>query len=232
MGNISKKRQEANKLVDRTQLYTLTEASDLIKKVNLTKFDASVDLHVKLGIDPRKADQALRGTVTLPNGSGKTKTVLVFCKPEKEADAKAAGADYVGLDEYITKIEQGWTDIDVIIATPDVMAIIAKLGRVLGPRNLMPNPKSGTVTPDVAKAVEEVKKGKIAFRVDKFGIVHSSIGRVSFTPAQIKQNAEEFISTLVKMKPSSAKGIYMRSISMASTMSPGINIDTKSISSN
>jgi large subunit ribosomal protein L1 len=232
VGNISKKRQEANKLVDRTQLYTLTEASDLIKKVNLTKFDASVDLHVKLGIDPRKADQALRGTVTLPNGSGKTKTVLVFCKPEKEADAKAAGADYVGLDEYITKIEQGWTDIDVIIATPDVMAIIAKLGRVLGPRNLMPNPKSGTVTPDVAKAVEEVKKGKIAFRVDKFGIVHSSIGRVSFTPAQIKQNAEEFISTLVKMKPSSAKGIYMRSISMASTMSPGINIDTKSISSN
>ncbi len=232
MGNISKKRQEANKLVDRTQLYTLTEASDLIKKVNLTKFDASVDLHVKLGIDPRKADQALRGTVTLPNGSGKTKTVLVFCKPEKEADAKAAGADYVGLDEYITKIEQGWTDIDVIIATPDVMAIIAKLGRVLGPRNLMPNPKSGTVTPDVAKAVEEVKKGKIAFRVDKFGIVHSSIGRVSFTPDQIKQNAEEFISTLVKMKPSSAKGIYMRSISMASTMSPGINIDTKSISSN
>ena len=232
MGNISKKRQEAHKLVDRTQLYTLTEASDLIKKVNLTKFDASVDLHVKLGIDPRKADQALRGTVTLPNGSGKTKTVLVFCKPEKEADAKAAGADYVGLDEYITKIEQGWTDIDVIIATPDVMAIIAKLGRVLGPRNLMPNPKSGTVTPDVAKAVEEVKKGKIAFRVDKFGIVHSSIGRVSFTPAQIKQNAEEFISTLVKMKPSSAKGTYMRSISMASTMSPGINIDTKSISSN
>ena len=232
MGNISKKRQEANKLVDRTQLYTLTEASDLIKKVNLTKFDASVDLHVKLGIDPRKADQALRGTVTLPNGSGKTKTVLVFCKPEKEADAKAAGADYVGLDEYITKIEQGWTDIDVIIATPDVMAIIAELGRVLGPRNLMPNPKSGTVTPDVAKAVEEVKKGKIAFRVDKFGIVHSSIGRVSFTPDQIKQNAEEFISTLVKMKPSSAKGVYMRSISMASTMSPGINIDTKSISSN
>jgi len=232
VGNISKKRQEANKLVDRTQLYTLTEASDLIKKVNLTKFDASVDLHVKLGIDPRKADQALRGTVTLPNGSGKTKTVLVFCKPEKEADAKAAGADYVGLDEYITKIEQGWTDIDVIIATPDVMAIIAELGRVLGPRNLMPNPKSGTVTPDVAKAVEEVKKGKIAFRVDKFGIVHSSIGRVSFTPDQIKQNAEEFISTLVKMKPSSAKGVYMRSISMASTMSPGINIDTKSISSN
>jgi large subunit ribosomal protein L1 len=231
MSRITKKRQEVNKLVDSSKLYSIDEASTLVKKVNLTKFDASVDLHIRLGIDPRKADQALRGTVSLPNGSGKTKTVLVFCKPEKEADAKAAGADYVGLDEYISKIEQGWTDIDVIIATPDVMATIAKLGRVLGPRNLMPNPKSGTVTPDVAKAVEEVKKGKIAFRVDKFGIVHSSIGRISFSPEQIKQNAEEFISTLVKMKPSTAKGTYMKSISMASTMSPGINIDTKSVSS-
>lgn len=232
MSRITKKRQEINKLVDNTKLYSIDEASTLVKKVNVTKFDASVDLHIRLGIDPRKADQALRGTVSLPNGSGKSKSVLVFCKPEKEADAKAAGADYVGLEEFITKIEQGWTDVDVIIATPDVMATIAKLGRVLGPRNLMPNPKSGTVTPDVAKAVEEVKKGKIAFRVDKFGIVHSSIGRVSFTPEQIKQNAEEFISTLVKMKPSTAKGTYMKSISMASTMSPGINIDTKSISSN
>lgn len=231
MSRITKKRQEVNKLIDSSKLYSIDEASTLVKKVNLTKFDASVDLHIRLGIDPRKADQALRGTVSLPNGSGKSKTVLVFCKPEKEADAKAAGADYVGLDEYITKIEQGWTDMDVIIATPDVMAIIAKLGRVLGPRNLMPNPKSGTVTPDVAKAVEEVKKGKIAFRVDKFGIVHSSIGRVSFSPEQIKENAEEFISTLVKMKPSTAKGTYMKSISMASTMSPGINIDTKSVSS-
>ena len=231
MSRITKKRQEVNKLLDSSKLYSIDEASTLVKKVNLTKFDASVDLHIRLGIDPRKADQALRGTVSLPNGSGKSKTVLVFCKPEKEADAKAAGADYVGLDEYITKIEQGWTDIDVIIATPDVMAIIAKLGRVLGPRNLMPNPKSGTVTPDVAKAVEEVKKGKIAFRVDNFGIVHSSIGRVSFSPEQIKENAEEFISTLVKMKPSTAKGTYMKSISMASTMSPGINIDTKSVSS-
>ena len=231
MSRITKKRQEVNKLVDSSKLYSIDEASTLVKKVNLTKFDASVDLHIRLGIDPRKADQAIRGTVSLPNGSGKSKTVLVFCKPEKEADAKAAGADYVGLDEYITKIEQGWTDIDVIIATPDVMATIAKLGRVLGPRNLMPNPKSGTVTPDVAKAVEEVKKGKIAFRVDKFGIVHSSIGRISFSPEQIKQNAEEFISTLVKMKPSTAKGTYMKSISMASTMSPGINIDTKSVTS-
>ena len=231
MSPITKKRQEVNKLVDSSKLYSIDEASTLVKKVSVTKFDASVDLHIRLGIDPRKADQALRGTVSLPNGSGKSKSVLVFCKPEKEADAKAAGADYVGLDEYITKIEQGWTDIDVIIATPDVMATIAKLGRVLGPRNLMPNPKSGTVTPDVAKAVEEVKKGKIAFRVDKFGIVHSSIGRISFSPEQIKQNAEEFISTLVKMKPSTAKGTYMKSISMASTMSPGINIDTKSVSS-
>lgn len=231
MSHITKKRQEVNKLVDSSKLYSIDEASTLVKKVSVTKFDASVDLHIRLGIDPRKADQALRGTVSLPNGSGKSKSVLVFCKPEKEADAKAAGADYVGLDEYITKIEQGWTDIDVIIATPDVMATIAKLGRVLGPRNLMPNPKSGTVTPDVAKAVEEVKKGKIAFRVDKFGIVHSSIGRISFSPEQIKQNAEEFISTLVKMKPSTAKGTYMKSISMASTMSPGINIDTKSVSS-
>ncbi|MCE2962950.1 MAG: 50S ribosomal protein L1 [Sphingobacteriales bacterium] len=231
MSRITKKRQEVNKLVDSSKLYSIDEASTLVKKVSVTKFDASVDLHIRLGIDPRKADQALRGTVSLPNGSGKSKSVLVFCKPEKEADAKAAGADYVGLDEYITKIEQGWTDIDVIIATPDVMATIAKLGRVLGPRNLMPNPKSGTVTPDVAKAVEEVKKGKIAFRVDKFGIVHSSIGRISFSPEQIKQNAEEFISTLVKMKPSTAKGTYMKSISMASTMSPGINIDTKSVSS-
>ncbi len=232
MARISKKRQEVNKLVDVKKMYSISEASSLVKQINLTKFDASVDIHIKLGVDPRKADQALRGTVTLPNGSGKTKSVLVFCKPEKEADAKNAGADYVGLEEFITKIEQGWTDVDVIIATPDVMATIAKLGRVLGPRNLMPNPKSGTVTPDVAKAVEEVKKGKIAFRVDKFGIVHSSIGRISFTPEQIKQNAEEFITTIVKMKPSTAKGTYMKSISMASTMSPGINIDTKSISSN
>lgn len=232
MAKIAKKRVEANKMVDRTKLYSIEEASALVKKINLTKFDSSVDLHVRLGIDPRKADQALRGTVSLPNGSGKTKSVLVFCKPEKEADAKAAGADYVGLEEYITKIEQGWTDVDVIIATPDVMATIARLGRVLGPRNLMPNPKSGTVTPDVGKAVEEVKKGKIAFRVDKFGIVHSSIGRISFSPEQIQQNAEEFLSTLVKMKPSTAKGTYMKSVSMASTMSPGINIDTKSLGSN
>jgi large subunit ribosomal protein L1 len=230
VAKVNKKRSQVNQLLDKNKAYSLEEASQLVKQINTTKFDASVDLHVRLGVDPRKADQALRGTVSLPNGSGKTKTVLVFCKPEKEAEAKAAGADYVGLEEFITKIEQGWTDIDVIISTPDVMAMIAKLGRVLGPRNLMPNPKSGTVTTDVGKAVEEVKKGKISFRVDKFGIVHSSIGRISFTPDQIKQNAEEFLQTLVKMKPSSAKGVYMKSISMATTMSPGLNIDTKTIS--
>jgi large subunit ribosomal protein L1 len=226
---ITKKRKEVNSKVDADKLYSLDEASKLIKEVNTAKFNASVDLHVKLGIDPRKADQAIRGTVSLPNGTGKSKTVLVFCKPEKVDEALKAGADYAGLDEYIQKVEGGWTDIDVIVATPDVMATIAKLGRVLGPRNLMPNPKSGTVTPEVGKAVEEVKKGKIAFRVDKFGIIHSSIGRISFTPEQIKQNAEEFLQTLQKMKPSSAKGIYMKSISMASSMSPGIKIETKSI---
>ncbi len=229
MKGITKKRKEVNSKVDADKLYSLDEASKLIKEVNTAKFNASVDLHVKLGIDPRKADQAIRGTVSLPNGTGKSKTVLVFCKPEKVDEALKAGADYAGLDEYIQKVEGGWTDIDVIVATPDVMATIAKLGRVLGPRNLMPNPKSGTVTPEVGKAVEEVKKGKIAFRVDKFGIIHSSIGRISFTPEQIKQNAEEFLQTLQKMKPSSAKGIYMKSISMASSMSPGIKIETKSI---
>jgi len=226
---LTKKRKSVNSKVDADKLYSLEEASKLIKEVNTAKFNASVDLHVKLGIDPRKADQAIRGTVSLPNGTGKSKTVLVFCKPEKVDEAKAAGADYAGLEEYIQKVEGGWTDIDVIVATPDVMATIAKLGRVLGPRNLMPNPKSGTVTPEVGKAVEEVKKGKIAFRVDKFGIIHSSIGRISFTPEQIKQNAEEFLNTLNKMKPSSAKGVYMKSISMASSMSPGIKIETKSI---
>lgn len=229
MKGITKKRKEVNSKVDADKLYSLDEASKLIKEVNTAKFNASVDLHVKLGIDPRKADQAIRGTVSLPNGTGKSKTVLVFCKPEKVDEALKAGADYAGLEEYIQKVEGGWTDIDVIVATPDVMATIAKLGRVLGPRNLMPNPKSGTVTPEVGKAVEEVKKGKIAFRVDKFGIIHSSIGRISFTPEQIKQNAEEFLQTLHKMKPSSAKGIYMKSISMASSMSPGIKIETKSI---
>ena len=201
----------------------------LVKEVNTTKFDASVDLHVRLGVDPRKADQALRGTVSLPHGTGKTKKVLVFCTPDRVEEAKAAGADHVGLDDYIQKVTEGWMDIDVIIATPNVMAQLGKVARILGPRGLMPNPKTGTVTVDIASAVSEVKKGKIAFRVDKFGIVHASIGRVSFSPKQLSENAHELVSTLQKMKPSSAKGIYMKTISVASTMSPGIAVDPKSI---
>jgi len=200
----------------------------LVKQVNTTKFDASVDVHVRLGVDPRKADQALRGTVSLPHGTGKTKRVLVFCPPEKVEEAKAAGADYAGLEEFIQKVSDGWMDIDVIIATPNVMAQLGKVARILGPRGLMPNPKTGTVTADVAGAVQEVKKGKIAFRVDKFGIVHSSVGRVSFSPEQLAENAHELVSTLVRMKPSSAKGVYMKTVSVASTMSPGIAVDPKS----
>lgn len=201
----------------------------LVKDVNVAKFDASVDIHVRLGVDPRKPDQALRGTVSLPNGTGKTKRVLVLCTPDKEADAKAAGADHVGLDEYIQKILDGWTDIDVIVATPNVMAQVGRLGRVLGPRNLMPNPKTGTVTMDVKTAVEDVKKGKISFRVDKFGIVHASIGRVSFSPEKLAQNATELLTTLHKMKPTTAKGTYMRTVNVASTMSPGVKVEIKSI---
>lgn len=188
-----------------------------------------MDIHVRLGVDPRKPDQALRGTVSLPNGTGKTKRVLVLCTPDKEADAKAAGADHVGLDEYIQKILDGWTDIDVIVATPNVMAQVGRLGRVLGPRNLMPNPKTGTVTMDVKTAVEDVKKGKISFRVDKFGIVHASIGRVSFSPEKLAQNATELLTTLHKMKPTTAKGTYMRTVNVASTMSPGVKVEIKSI---
>lgn len=229
MGKISKKRAKANEKVDSNKLYTLQEAMTLVKQVNTTKFDASVDVHMRLGIDPRKADQALRGTVTLPNGTGKTKTVLVLCTPDKEEEAKAAGADYVGLDEFIQKISGGWTDVDVIIATPNVMAKVGRIGRTLGPRGLMPNPKTGTVTPNVGKAVTDVKGGKIAYRADKFGIVHNSIGRVSFTPENLAENAEELISTLIRLKPSTAKGIYVKSITIASTMSPGIKIDIKSI---
>jgi large subunit ribosomal protein L1 len=229
MAKVSKKRQAVNSKVDASKLYSLRDASALVKDINTTKFDASVDLHIRLGVDPRKADQALRGTVSLPHGTGKVKRVLVLCTPDKEAEAKAAGADHVGLDEYITKIGQGWTDIDVIIATPSVMAKVGQIGRILGPRGLMPNPKTGTVTLNVGAAVEEVKAGKISFRVDKYGIIHSPIGRVSFTPEKIAENAIELIQTLEKMKPSTAKGIYMKGISMASTMSPGINIDTKSI---
>lgn len=229
MAKVSKKRAAALEKVDADKLYPLSEAMSLVKEVNCTKFDASVDVHVRLGIDPRKADQALRGTVSLPHGTGKTKTVLVLCTPDKEEEAKAAGADYVGLDEYVTKVQGGWTDVDVVIATPNVMAQVGRIGRILGPRGLMPNPKTGTVTPNVGAAVTEVKKGKISFRVDKYGIIHSGIGRVSFSPEQLADNAGELLGTLMKMKPSSAKGIYMKSVTICSTMSPGIKIDTKSI---
>jgi large subunit ribosomal protein L1 len=229
MAKVSKKRKAVNSKVEADKVYSLPEAMALVKQVNIAKFDASVDVHVNLGVDPRKADQALRGTVSLPHGTGKTKRVLVFCTPDKVDEAKAAGADHVGLEDYIQKVSDGWMDIDVIIATPNVMAQLGKVARVLGPRGLMPNPKTGTVTTDVANAVAEVKKGKIAFRVDKAGIIHASIGRVSFTPEQLLDNASELITTLVKMKPSSSKGVYIKSLTVASTMSPGIPVDSKSI---
>lgn len=226
---ITKKRKVANAKVDPNKAYSLKEASALVKEINCTKFDSSVDLHIKLGVDPKKADQAIRGTVSLPHGTGKTKKVLVLCTPDKEEAAKGAGADFVGLDEFITKIEGGWTDVDVIIATPAVMPKIGKLGKVLGPRNLMPNPKTGTVTNDVAAAVNEVKGGKIAFKVDKVGIIHASIGRVSFSAEKIAENSQELINALIKLKPSTAKGTYLKGVSIASTMSPGIMVDTKSV---
>lgn len=226
---LAKKRKAADLKIDKNKFYSLNEASSLVKEVNTTKFDASVDIHVRLGVDPKKADQAIRGTVTLPHGTGKVKKVLVLCTPDKEADATAAGADFVGLDEYVQKIEGGWVDVDVIIATPSVMPKIGKLGKILGPRNLMPNPKTGTVTNDVAAAVNDVKGGKIAYKVDKAGIVHASVGRVSFSPEKLAQNSQELISALVKAKPATAKGTYLKSIFMASTMSPGIQIDTKSL---
>ncbi len=224
---IPKKRKAASAKVDKNKVYSLKDASALVKEVNTTKFDASVDIHVRLGVDPKKADQSIRGTVNLPHGTGKTKRVLVLCTPDKEADAKAAGADFVGLDEYIQKIEGGWVDVDVIVATPSVMPKIGKLGKVLGPRNLMPNPKTGTVTNDVAAAVNEVKGGKIAFKVDKAGIIHASIGRVSFTPEKIVENSQELINAIIRAKPATAKGTYVKSVFMASSMSPGIAIDTK-----
>ena len=226
---LTKKRKAVAGKVDKNKLYSLEVAAALVKEVNTAKFDASVDLHIALGVDPKKADQAIRGTAALPHGTGKTKKVLVLTTADKEDEAKKAGADYVGLDEFVQKIEGGWIDFDVVIATPNVMAKIAKIGKILGPRNLMPNPKSGTVTPEVGKAVEEVKKGKIAFKVDKFGIVHTSVGRVSFSPAQLNENASALLQTLSKMKPATAKGVYFKGISMASTMSPGINVDYKSV---
>ncbi|SFV33441.1 50S ribosomal protein L1 [Thermoflavifilum thermophilum] len=226
---LTKKRKAAEAKIDRAKLYSLAEAASLLKDINTTRFDSSVDMHVRLGVDPKKADQAIRGSVTLPHGTGKTRKVLVLCTPDKEEEAKQAGADYVGLDEYIQKIENGWTDVDVIIATPSVMPKIGKLGKILGPRNLMPNPKTGTVTQDVAAAVKEVKSGKITFKVDKAGIIHASIGRVSFPPEKIVENAHEFIQTILRLKPPTAKGTYLKSISMATTMSPGIKIDPRSV---
>ena len=209
--------------------YKLSEAAALLKEITFTKFDASVDIDVRLGVDPRKANQMVRGVVTLPHGTGKSVRVLVLCTPDKEAEAQAAGADFVGLDEYVEKIKGGWTDVDVIITTPNVMGKVGALGRILGPRGLMPNPKTGTVTMDVAKAVQEVKAGKIDFKVDKYGIIHTSIGKVSFTPEQIVENAQEVMSTIIKLKPSAAKGTYVKSIFLSTTMSPGIEVDPKSV---
>ena len=229
MAKLTKKQKEAHAKVDSAKEYSLEEASNLVKEITFTKFDASVDLDVRLGVDPRKADQMVRGVVALPHGTGKDVRVLVLCTPDKEQEAKDAGADHVGLDDYIKKIEGGWTDIDVIITMPTVMAKVGRLGRVLGPRGLMPNPKAGTVTLDVGKAVNEVKAGKIDFKVDKTGIIHASIGKVSFTPDKIKENATELLSTLSKLKPSSAKGTYFKSISLSSTMSPGIKVDKSSV---
>ena len=229
MSKLTKKQKLALSKIEPGKAYTLAEASAKVKEITLTKFDASVDVDVRLGVDPRKANQMVRGVVTLPHGTGKQVRVLALCTPDKEEEAKAAGADYVGLDEYIEKIRGGWTDSDVIITQPAIMGKIGALGRVLGPRGLMPNPKSGTVTNEVGAAVKEVKSGKIDFKVDKTGIVHTSIGKASFTAEQIKENAAEFISTLIKLKPSAAKGAYIKSIFISSTMSPGVKIDPKSV---
>jgi large subunit ribosomal protein L1 len=230
MGRVSKKRKEVLAKFDLAKPYSLTEACDLVKAITTTKFDSSVDICVRLGVDPRKANQMVRGTVALPHGTGKDVRVLVLCTPDKEAEAKASGADFVGLDDYIEKIKGGWTDVDVIITMPAVMGKVGALGRILGPRGLMPNPKTGTVTMEVGKAVEEVKAGKIDFKVDKYGIIHSSVGKVSFEGGKIRENANELIQTLIKLKPSAAKGTYIKSIYLSSTMSPGIQVDAKSVS--
>lgn len=229
MGRISKKRKEVLAKVDLSKIYSIEDACNLVKDITTTKFDASVDISVRLGVDPRKSNQMVRGTVALPHGTGKDIKVLVLCTPDKEAEAKEAGADFVGLDEYIDKIKGGWTDVDVIITMPSVMGKVGALGRILGPRNLMPNPKTGTVTMEIGKAVTEVKAGKIDFKVDKYGNIHSGIGKVSFEGSKIKDNAVELIQALIKLKPSAAKGTYIKSVYLSSTMSPSINIDTKSI---
>jgi large subunit ribosomal protein L1 len=229
MVKIAKNRKLALEKLDREKLYTLSEAAKLVKEISSAKFDASLDLDIRLGVDPRKANQMVRGVVTLPHGTGKDKKVLVLCTPDKEDEAKEAGADYVGLDDYIEKIEKGWTDVDVIITMPPVMAKVGKLGRVLGPRGLMPNPKSGTVTMEIGNAVKEVKLGKIDFKVDKYGIIHTSVGKVSFDEPKIVENVREFLQTVIKLKPAAAKGTYIRSIYLSSTMSPGIKLDPKAI---
>ncbi len=229
MSKLTKNQKAAYAKVEPHKAYKLSEAASLLKEITFTKFDASVDVDVRLGVDPRKANQMVRGVVTLPHGTGKTVRVLVLCTPEKEAEATAAGADYVGLDEYVDKIKSGWTDVDVIICTPNVMGKVGALGRILGPRGLMPNPKTGTVTMDIAKAVTEVKAGKIDFKVDKYGIIHTSVGKISFTPEQIVDNAKEVINTIIKLKPSAAKGAYVLSIYLSTTMSPGLQIDPKSV---
>jgi large subunit ribosomal protein L1 len=230
MATLTKKRKESLAKVDKNVLYNLPDAAKLVKEITYTKFDASIDVDVRLGVDPRKANQMVRGIVTLPHGTGKTIRVLVLCTPEKEEEAIAAGADYVGLDDYVTKIKAGWTDVDVIITMPTVMPKIGALGKILGPRGLMPNPKAGTVTMEIGKAVNEVKAGKIDFKVDKFGIIHASVGKVSFDVDKIVENARELLQTIVKLKPSSAKGTYVKSVFISSTMSPGIHVDPKSIS--
>lgn len=232
MSKLTKKQKLAFEKIEAGKSYTLKEACALVKEISLMKFDASVDMDVRLGVDPRKANQMVRGVVSLPNGTGKQVRVLVLCTPDKEAEALEAGADFVGLDEYIEKIKSGWTDVDVIITMPAIMGKIGALGRVLGPRGLMPNPKSGTVTMEVGKAVTEVKQGKIDFKVDKSGIVHAAVGKVSFTPEQIFGNAKEFVSTLLKLKPSAAKGTYVKSVYLSSTMSPGIKVDPKTVDEN
>ncbi len=229
MSKLTKNQKIACAKIEPHKAYKLGEAAALLKEITFTKFDASVDIDVRLGVDPRKANQMVRGVVTLPHGTGKVVRVLVLCTPEKEAEAQAAGADFVGLDEYVDKIKSGWTDVDVIICTPNVMGKVGALGRILGPRGLMPNPKTGTVTMEVGKAVQDVKAGKIDFKVDKYGIVHTSIGKVSFTAEQIEENAREVMSTIIKLKPSAAKGTYVQSIYLSTTMSPGVQVDPKSV---
>ncbi|MBO7540639.1 MAG: 50S ribosomal protein L1 [Bacteroidales bacterium] len=230
MAKLSKKQKEALAKFDKTKVYSLEEAVSVVKEITYTKFDASVDLDVRLGVDPRKANQMVRGSVTLPHGTGKQVRVLVLCTPDKEEEAKAAGADYYGLDDYIAKIKGGWTDVDVIITMPSVMPKVGALGKILGPRGLMPNPKTGTVTMEVGKAVTEAKAGKIDFKVDKFGIIHSAVAKVSFEPNKIVDNAREVLQAIIKLKPAAAKGTYVKSVTVSSTMSPGVKVDTKSIS--